>query len=80
MVCTCIIIAHVVCTVLIERRGILLVRAQCVYMLSCNNLINGAWGVSVCGGGILKFCMVQRVECNAHEILARDTKIVRNKY
>jgi hypothetical protein len=72
--------AHVGCTILIERRGILLVRAQCVYMLSRENLINGAWGVSVLGGGVLKFCMVQRIECNAHEILARETKIVRNKY
>jgi hypothetical protein len=56
-----------VCTVLTERRGILLVHAQCGYMLSRDNLINGARRVLVRGGGILKFGMVQHVECNAHK-------------
>jgi hypothetical protein len=79
-VCARIIMARVVCTVLTERRGILLVRVQCGYMLSRDNLINGARGVLVHGGGILKFGMVQRIECNACGILACDTKIVRNRY
>jgi hypothetical protein len=51
------------------------VHAQCGYMLSRDNLINGACAVLVHGGGILKFGMVQCVECNAREILVCDTKI-----
>jgi hypothetical protein len=75
-----IIMAPVVCAVFIEHRGILLVRAQCGYMLSCNNLVNGVHGVLVHGGGLLNFGMVQRVEKNTRRILAHDTKIALNKY
>jgi hypothetical protein len=62
VVCTCIIMVCVVCAVLTERRGILLVRVQCGYMLSRDNLVNGVRGVLVRGGGVLNFGMVQRVE------------------
>jgi hypothetical protein len=54
--------ALVVCTILVECRGIFLVHTQCGYMLSCNNLVNGACRVLVRDGGVLKFGMVQHVE------------------
>jgi hypothetical protein len=62
MVCTNIIMARVVCAVLVERRGVWLVRVQYEYMLSRNSLVNGARKLLVCGGGVLKFIMVQRIE------------------
>jgi hypothetical protein len=74
VVCTHIIMACVVCTVLAERRGILLVRVQCGYMLLRDILVNGAHGVLVRDGGVLNFGMVQRVECNVCIILVHDTK------
>jgi hypothetical protein len=61
-VCTRIIMVCMVCTVLTGRKGIFLVRAQCRFMLSRDNLVNGVCGVLVRGGGIIKFGMVQRVE------------------
>jgi hypothetical protein len=42
VVCTTILMACVVCAVLVEHRGFLLVRAKCGYILSCDNLVNGA--------------------------------------
>jgi hypothetical protein len=54
-VCTHIIMAHMVCVVLVERRGFLLVRAQCGFMLLRDSLINDARGVVVHGGSVLKF-------------------------
>jgi hypothetical protein len=57
-----IIMVCVVCAVLTERRGILLVHVQCGYILSRDSLVNGACGVPVPGGGILNFGMVQCVE------------------
>jgi hypothetical protein len=62
VVCARIIMVCVVCVVLAERRGILLVHAQCGYMLSCDSLVNGAHRVLVHGGGILNFRMVQCIE------------------
>jgi hypothetical protein len=62
VVCTHIIMACVVCAVLAERRGILLVHVRCGFILSHDSLINDVRGVVVRGGGILKFCMVQCVE------------------
>jgi hypothetical protein len=61
-VCTHIIMAYVVCAVLKERKETLLVCVQCGYMLSCDNLVNGAHRVLVRGGGILKFGMIHHVE------------------
>jgi hypothetical protein len=61
-VCTHIIMAHMVCTVLAERRGVLLVHAQCGYMLSRDSLVNGARRVLVHAVGVLNFGMVQHVE------------------
>jgi hypothetical protein len=52
----------VVCTILTEHRGILLVHAQCGYMMSCDNLVNGAHRVLVHGRGVLKFGMVQHID------------------
>jgi hypothetical protein len=49
-VCTHILMACVVCTLLKERRRILLVRAQGGFMLARDNLINGASRVLVHGG------------------------------
>jgi hypothetical protein len=40
--CTHIIMTRVVCAVLAECRGVLLVRAQCGYILSHDSLVNGA--------------------------------------
>jgi hypothetical protein len=57
-VCTHIIMACVVCAVLAECRETLLVRAQCGYMLSRDNLVNDARRLLVCGGGIQNFGMV----------------------
>jgi hypothetical protein len=54
--------ARMVCTILVERRETLLVHTQCGYMLSHNNLVNGACKILVHGGGILNFGMVQCVE------------------
>jgi hypothetical protein len=62
VVCTRIIMAHVVCAVLSEHRGILLVTAHYGYMLSHANLISGAREVLVHSGGLLNFGMVQHVE------------------
>jgi hypothetical protein len=79
-VCTCIIMVCVVCAVLTEHRGILLVRAQCGYMLSHDSLVNGVqstgarWGRTKLWHGATR-----RVKC-ARGILARDTKIVCNRY
>jgi hypothetical protein len=56
------IMACVVCVVLAERRETLLVHTQCGYVLSRNNLVNGACRVLVRGGGVLNYGMVQRVE------------------
>jgi hypothetical protein len=64
-----------VCAVLVERRGVLLVRAQCGYMLSRENLVSGARRVLLCGGDVLNFGMVQRIEYNACGISVRDTKL-----
>jgi hypothetical protein len=55
--CTHIIMAHVVCVVLVEHRGILLVRPQYGYMLSRDSLVNGTCIVLVHSGGVLKFGM-----------------------
>jgi hypothetical protein len=45
VVCTHIIMARVVCTILVERKGVWLVCTQCGYMLSHDNFVNGArWG------------------------------------
>jgi hypothetical protein len=70
----------VVCAVLAERRGVWLVRAQCGYMLSRDNLVNGARRVLVCGGGVLNSGMVQvcRVKC-MRGISVCDTKTARNR-
>jgi hypothetical protein len=57
-VCTHIIMAHMVCTVLAERRGVWLVCVQCGYMMSRENLVNGAHKVLVRDGGVLNFGMV----------------------
>jgi hypothetical protein len=73
--CTHIIMTCVVCTVLAERRGFLLVCAQCRDMLSRDNLVNGVHRVLVRSGGVLNSGMVQCVEYNARVISARDTKI-----
>jgi hypothetical protein len=43
----------VVCIVLAECRGVLLVHAQCGYMLSRNSLVSGAHRVLVRGGDVL---------------------------
>jgi hypothetical protein len=61
-VCTHTIMACMVCTVIAKRRGILLLHVQCGYMFLRDSLVNGAHGVLVCGGGILKFGMVRHVE------------------
>jgi hypothetical protein len=58
VVCTHIIMVCEVCAILVECKGILLVHAQCGYMLSRNNLINGARRVVVRDGGVLNFVMV----------------------
>jgi hypothetical protein len=57
-VCTHIIMAWVVCAILAEHRGVWLVHAQCGYMLSHNNLVNGVRRVLVRSGGVIKFGMV----------------------
>jgi hypothetical protein len=44
-------------------------------MLLSDNLINDVREVLMRGGGILKFGMVQRIECNACRILVSDTKL-----
>jgi len=62
VVYTHLIMACVVCAVLAERRGILLVRAQCGFMWSRDNLVNGACRVMVRSGGVLKFGMVQWID------------------
>jgi hypothetical protein len=67
---------HVVCAVLAEHRGVLLVHAQCGYMLSCDSLVSGARRVLVRGGDVLNSGMVQHIEYNARGISARDTKTV----
>jgi selenophosphate synthetase-related protein len=64
----------VVCAVLVERRGILLVHAQCGYMLSRDSLVSGARRVLVHDGDVLKSGMVQRIEYNVCEISGHDTK------
>jgi len=61
-VCTRIKMAHVVCEVLAENKGILLVCVQCGFLLSCDSLVNGAHRVLVCGGSVLNFGMVRCVE------------------
>jgi hypothetical protein len=61
-VCTHIIMVREVCPVLAERRGVWLLRTQYEYMLSRDNLVNGMHRVLVCGGAIIKFGMVQRIE------------------
>jgi hypothetical protein len=53
---------HVVCAMLAERRGVLLVCAQCGYMLSRDNLVSGVRRVLVHSGGVLNFGMVQCIE------------------
>jgi hypothetical protein len=53
---------RVVCVVLVERIGVLLVRAQCEYMLLRDSLVSGARRVLVRGGDVLNFGMAQRVE------------------
>jgi hypothetical protein len=58
----CIIMVRVVCALFTESREILLVRAQCGYLLSCDILVHGAHRVLVRRGGVLKFGMVQCVE------------------
>jgi hypothetical protein len=57
-----IIVACMVCKVLAKRRGILLVCAECGYILSRNSLVNGVHRVLVRGGGVLNFGMVQHIE------------------
>jgi hypothetical protein len=64
----------------IWHRDILLGRAQYGYMLLRDSLFNGVRGVTVHGLGILNIGMMQCVEKNVHEILARNTKIVRDRY
>jgi hypothetical protein len=56
--CTHIIMAHVVCAILAERRAVWLVCMQCGYMLSHDSFVNGARRVLVHSRGILKFGMV----------------------
>jgi hypothetical protein len=62
MLCRHIIMACVVCTVLAEHRGLLLVHAECGYILSHDNLVNGVHRLLVYSGGVLKVGMVQRIE------------------
>jgi hypothetical protein len=40
--CTHIIMAHMVCVVLVERKGVWLVHAQYEYKLSRDSVVNGA--------------------------------------
>jgi hypothetical protein len=58
MVCTHIIMVCVMCTMLVEHRGVLLVYTQCGYMLSHDSLVSGAHRVLVHGGDILNYGMV----------------------
>jgi hypothetical protein len=53
---------HVVCELLAERRGVLLVLLQCGYMLSRDSLVSGMRRVLVRNGDVLNSSMVQRVE------------------
>jgi hypothetical protein len=62
VVCTHIIMECIVCVVFAERRGVWLVHAQCGYMLSRDNLVNGARRVLLHGGGILNSDMEKCVE------------------
>jgi len=52
----------VVCAILAEHRGVLLVRVQCGYMLLRDSLVSCACRVLVHGGDVLKYGMVQHVE------------------
>jgi hypothetical protein len=69
---------HVVCRVLLECRGVLLVHVQCGYMLSHDSFVSGVHKFLVRSGDVLKSGMVQCVEYNACGISTRDTKIVCN--
>jgi hypothetical protein len=77
--------AHAVCTLSIGRAqrkfvGACTILVCSVCMLNihmpCKGLINGARGVLVHGVSALNLGIVWHGECNVHEILACDTKIV----
>jgi hypothetical protein len=74
---THIVMVCMVCTVLAECRGLWLVRAQYGYMLSCDNLVNGAHIVFVRDGAYRTWHgVVHRVKC-AWNINARYKNYVK---